>query len=217
MKIVFLIILLTIPFIGKSQYNYQLINYTVDLALTTGPSINDTLFVDVDGDGIDDFRCVYWNSPSNGNLGVNIIMFNGGYLYKDNDNGYVKSCKSPEVGNYILSGSGIIYLISDPGVYAGQHVKFPFSINTAGATYKGLLYVNYGQNSLTIEGCAWNPIAFQNIDCELSGWLGVEEATNVNANSEFEYYNYLGQKIVDPHGIVLKVYDNGAVERVYFD
>lgn len=143
------------------------------------------------------------------------LVFNG--LILQDSNLLVKNCPD----NFISEFSTSAYLLSSDVYtkYTSGYYKTPIQFESADGLHCGFLFVRYenGGKIIKIEGYAWNQIAGQSCNYSGTGWLGIDESIKLDIKKEsYKYYNLMGQELSAPTGLVLKVYESGYTEKIYY-
>lgn len=216
MKPVILSICLLLYISANSQLNYIDVDWVIDQTIIMTDGVTDTMEFDIDQNGTNDLRIASWSNHTTGIETVIEVLLLSQTLYQGfgTDGCYsLKACLessgTPEIGGYIYSSN-----CTNP---SNEYVKYPFRFQGQAGIHCGLLYVRYVGTTVTFEGYAWNPTPSGSCSCTTSGWLGLAQPEPIELYGEFEYYNLLGQRIENPNGLVLKVYDSGATEKVYIN
>ena len=201
---------------ANSQLNYVDIDWVIDQTQVMPNDEVDTLEIDINQDGVIDLIISSWSNHTFGISTAIEVLLSGSSTYglqTTSNCNYLQNCIGTPSYNDV---SGYIYTSncsSDP--YANQYVKFPFQFQGATEGHCGFLYVRYVGTTITIEGYAWNPVSGGNCSCSSSGWLSIEELSPDELQTEYQYYNLLGQRVNDPKGLALKVYESGVSEKVF--
>lgn|GEM_PF-3395869 len=216
--IIYFLVIGLMSYSANSQLNYVDIDWVIDQSQVMADGEIDSLEIDIDQNGSIDMRISSWSKHQSGiETVVEVIMLND-YAFGGLENTsceYIADC--PSNGFTYKDIAGYIYTSncgSNP--YANQYVKFPFQFQGVNGVHCGFLYVRYVGTTITIEGYAWNPVAGGNCSCSTSGWLSLKQLDNPDIDlGEYQYYNLLGQRVNDPKGLTLKVYESGLTEKVY--
>lgn len=172
----------------------------------------------VDGDAVSDIRI---SDSYHDSTNIVEVLLHDGHLNADNhmiiDNCPASGWSSEEIDGYIYTS--LTYAEVQAGFsdynYSNQSVKMPFNFNGNDGNHCGFLFVKYLNFDITVQGLTWNTVAGATCSCNASGNLGVSEIKLNNEKGNFTYFNMLGQRLENPTGIVLKVYESGAVEKVF--
>lgn len=222
MKTLFISITLFFALQSTAQIQYVNTDWIIDLTQVMADGEADTLEFDFDQNGTKDMRISAWSNHQSGiQTAVEVLMFDAvgfGGLQVSGSSSYISDC--PASGFQYQSIVGYIYTSNAlPNPYTNQYVKMPFRFHSAAGTHCGLLYVRYegspATTTIKIEGYAWNQTPEAPCDCNSTGWLGLNKYQMNESKGDFEYYNLLGQRVENPEGFTLKVYESGISEKVF--
>lgn len=216
-KLIYYLASVLISYSANSQLNYVDIDWVIDQTIVMQNGEVDTLEIDIDQNGTKDMRISSWSKHSAGiETVIEVLMKDAvGFGGLKTNNGYIEACVTST--SSLTQIVGYIYTSDTPNPHSNQYVKMPFKFQgNNNNSYCGFLYVRYVGTTITIEGYAWNPTSGGNCNCATSGWLTLEQLEDHQFDlGEFKYYNLIGQKIDNPSGLVLKVYENGFSEKIY--
>ncbi len=174
----------------------------------------------IDGDAISDMRI---SDSYHDSTNMIEVLLQNGHLNADNhmiiDNCPTSNWSNEEISAYIYTS--LTFAEVQDGVsdynYSNETVKLPFNFNGSDGNHCGFLFVKYLNFDITVQGLTWNTVAGATCSCNSSGSLGVDEIKLDYSNLKFSYYNLLGQKIENPKGLVIKVYENGLTQKVFIE
>lgn len=215
MKYLYPLLLIGFATQAISQISYVNTDWVIDQTQVMSNDEVDTLELDFDQDGTLDMRIYSWSNHTNGiPTVVEALMLDAvGFGGIQTQASYIADC--PVSGFTYQSIVGYIFTSDASNPYSNQYVKMPFRFQGAAGTHYGLLYVRYQGTTITIEGYAWNPTPNGPCDCSSTGWLSLHEYQMDEIQGNFHYYNMLGQKVENPQGLTLKVFENGSIQKVY--
>ncbi len=178
--------------------------------------------IDFNQDGITDLQVLSWSHQSyQTGTGVELQIISDVYDFKGfstSSNHYINAC--PTNPEYYNSGYGYVFRSDINRPYTKDYVLLPFRFTIEGNIHFGVLHVLYESTTITIEGYNWHPQPLKSCDCQSS--YSTSPSLEINVISEtvpmlkYKYYNISGQELQAPKGIVLKVFENGQIEHLYY-
>ena len=207
---------------ANAQQSFVKTNIVIDLSVEMIDGQMTANEIDFNQDGISDMRIYSWSNQSYmTGSGIEVQLFSDVYNFKG-FNVDSKEYWNPCPSNPSNFNSAYAYLfrsdVERPSTR--DYVMFPFRFTIGENIHFGVLHVLYEGPIVSIEGYTWNESPLKSCDCQTSNTsltLGIDTVPNEFEGLHFKYYNLLGQEITDePKGVVLKVYDNGQMERIHY-